>query len=608
MDRPAPVSRGARLTAFLTAAVLAAGIGACSREPPLPANTLVIAIEGNPTNLDPRQGTDAYSERIGHLLFNSLVRANDRGEIVPELALLWDHPDSLTYVFHLKPDVRFHDGTSLTSRDVRFTFESILDPESASPLRSNYENIRAIATPDPLTVIFRLREPQASFLANLIRGIVPANAAREAGKPFASHPVGSGPFRLVRMGDEAIDLEAFPACAFGAPALSGIRVRIIPDDTVRILELKKGNIHWIQNAVPLDLIPFLAKDPHLRIEVSPGTTYAYLGMNLTDPILKDRRVREAIARSIDRERIIREILNGTARPATGVLSPFHWAYEGRVSAYPYDPPRARALLDAAGYLPGRDRDGASRFTLLFKTSQNETARRVAEVIQQELSEVGIQMDIRSYEWGTFYADIKSGNFQLYTLNWVGITDPDIYYDIFYSKNIPPAGVNRNRYDNPALDRLLLAARRENDRTRRKAIYGEVQKIVARDLPYISLWTLDNVVVMRDNVVGYRPSPSGEWTRLKDVRLEEPIEPSHRRDARLQSGTSKHHPGNRAHRLSSRSVSPGGPARRRHTGDPSTVGNLDRDPCLAGVSLGGVAHGERPGYRPAALRRDADIPL
>lgn len=518
---------------LVRAAAIVLLVAGCAREAPLPPNTLVIAIEGNPTNLDPRFATDAYSERIDQLIFSSLVRTDARGEIVPELARSWDHPDPRTYIFHLRRGVRFHDGAPLTSRDVRYTFESIRDPSLASPYRTMFESVRAIETPDPHTVIFRLEEPQASFLTHTVRGIVPEDSASRLGKDFGVRPIGSGPFRLVRFRpDDSVDLEAFADCAFGAPLLSGIRIRIIPDDTVRVLELKKGNIHWIQNAVPLDLLPFLSRDPHLRTKISRGTTYAYLGMNLTDPILRDRRVREAIARAIDRERIIREILQGYARPATGILPPSHWAYDGDVTVFLYDPARARTLLDAAGYPMGRARDGKSRFALLFKTSQNETARRVAEVIQQELAEVGIRMDIRSYEWGTFYADIRSGNFQLYTLNWVGVTDPDIYYEIFYSKNTPPAGANRNRYDNPVLDRLVIAGRRSDDRDRRRTLYAEVQKIVAQDLPYISLWTLDNVIVMRDNVVADAPSPSGDWTSLKTVRFEEHRETADRRHAGL----------------------------------------------------------------------------
>jgi peptide/nickel transport system substrate-binding protein len=241
-------------------------------------------------------------------------------------------------------------------------------------------------------------------------------------------------------------------------------------------------------------------------------------MNLRDPRLADRRVRRALAHAIDRAAIIRTLLGGLAVEAAGLLPPAHWAHEPSAARYAHDPARARALLDEAGLV---DPDGGGplpRTSLTFKTSQNELSRRIAEVLQQQLAEVGIEMTIRSYEWGTFYADIKSGNFELYTLSWVGIVDPDIYYDVFHSASAPPAGSNRGGYANPALDRLLERGRRTMDPDARRTIYREVQRIIADDLPYVSLWYPMNVVVLTRRVDGFVPSPSGDWSSLASVTL------------------------------------------------------------------------------------------
>jgi peptide/nickel transport system substrate-binding protein len=227
-------------------------------------------------------------------------------------------------------------------------------------------------------------------------------------------------------------------------------------------------------------------------------------------------VRGACAGAIDRDAIIAGVYRGQARPATGLLPPGHWAYNGDVPTYPYDPAAARHLLDQAGF---PDPEGpAPRFSLTYKTSQNQLTRRIGEVLQEQLAQVGIQVAVRSYEWGTFYADIKAGNFQLYTLSWVGVTDPDIYNYAFHSKSVPPDGANRGRYANPDLDALLERGRTEDDRDRRKAIYAEVQRIVARDLPYVSLWHPESVLVRDRRLTGFVLSPVGDYTSLAHARL------------------------------------------------------------------------------------------
>ncbi|MEW6325869.1 MAG: ABC transporter substrate-binding protein, partial [Nitrospirota bacterium] len=384
----------------------------------------MIAIESSPVTLDPRFATDAYSERITHLLYSSLVHTDAAFRVEPELAERWEQPDPATYRFTLRRGVRFHDGRELTAEDVRYTFASILDPATASPHRAIYEMIDRIAVPEPYVIEFHLRAPHAPFLVNLVRGIVPAPLADSAGRDFSRRPVGSGPFRFVRWAaDERIELAAFSGYYGGAPAIGGIVVKIVPEETIRLLEVQKGNIDLIQNALPPEMLPGLDADGRFRVLAAPSTTYTYLGFNLRDRRLADRRVRQALAHAIDRSAIIKELLRGQAVEATGLLAPAHWAYEPAVARHDYDPGWARALLDAAG-LPDPDGDGpALRTTFGFKTSHNELARRIAEVIQQQLADVGVGMTIRSHEWGTFYADIKSGNFELYTLSWVGIVEP-----------------------------------------------------------------------------------------------------------------------------------------------------------------------------------------
>lgn len=487
----------------------------CTSPPPADP-PFVVAIEAAPTQFDPRLATDAYSERIGQLLFSRLLRSDPTGRKVGDLAERWELDGETVYTFHLKKNVRFHDGHPLTSEDIRYTFESILDPAFASPHRKNFEMISGIETPDAATIRFILKRPHAPFLTEMTRGIVPKHLAEKDPAAFSSHPIGSGPFQFVRYDpDDAVELAAFSDFFEGAPAIRRLLFRIIPEDSVRLLELEKGNIDLLQNAFPPDALPRLRQNARLKIIQAPGTTYTYLGFNLKDPILQNRAVREAIALAINRDEITEHLFKGLARPAAGLLSPSHWAYTDAVKTYRYDPDQAKKRLDEAGF---PDPPGASpRFNLIHKTSQNELARRVVEVIQRQLAQVGIEVTIRNYEWGTFYGDIKSGNFQTFTLSWVGVDDPDIYSNLFHSESIPPNGANRVFYRNPRLDRLVEAGRVILDPEKRKAIYKEVQQLVAEDLPYLSLWHTMNVAVMKKEVEGYILYPDGDFYALKEAR-------------------------------------------------------------------------------------------
>ncbi len=488
---------------------------ACSSRNSLPQGILVIGIEGNPTDLDPRTATDAYSNRIDSLIYNGLIRLGPQAEILPDLAQGYEIPDPLTYVFHLRKGVRFHDGTVLSARDVRYTFQSILDPKLGSTRAAAFAMVRTIETPDESTVVFKLKEPYAALLNALTTGVVPSPEGRKETSP----PPGTGPFRLqgFRRG-EKVTLEANPEYFEGPPTLKGVVFRVIPNDTTRVMEIEQGGVNLLYNAVPPDSLPLVEAEKKLAIIRAEGTGYSYLGLNLRDPILANPRVRKAIAFAIDRPAIIRDLLRGLARPASGVLAPSHWAYHGQVAPAEFDPARARRLLDEAGY-PDPDGEGPKkRFILSYKTSQDRLRIRIAEVIAQYLEAVGIGVEIKSYEWGTFFADIRNGNFQLFSLTWVGVTEPDIYYYIFHSRSLPPDGANRGGYANPGLDRLLEAGRREIDPGKRRAIYARVQEIVAEDLPYVSLWHHAEVVVLSREIQGFQVYPGGDLISLARVRI------------------------------------------------------------------------------------------
>ena len=471
----------------------------------------------------PRIGTDAQSQHLDGLIFDSLLAHDAQMNIVADLAERWEARDPLTYVFHLRQGVKFHDGRPLTSADVKFTFDSILDGTVKTPKRGAFRMVTAVEAPDDSTVVFHLREPYASFLWNLTKpgvGIVP----RGSGPEIAQRPIGTGPFRFVdAVTDQEIVLQRNPSYFGDAGEAAGVRgnvervrFRIVPDALVRALELRKGSADVAINSLSPDMVVTLAKERGIVADEQPGTTIAYIGFNLEDPVLSHREVRQALAYATDRPTLIKYLMRGQARAASSLLPPNHWAYDPDVPHYDFDPARAEQLLDAAGFKRGAD---GVRFRLEFKTSTEEYSRLLSEAIADEWQRVGVAVELRPLEFATFYADLQRGSFQVSAQRWVGgNNDPDIFESVFSSKKIPPNGSNRGHYRNPQLDLLIDQARMEMDREKRKVLLWEIQRIVAEDEPYINLWYPDNVCVHRQRLTNIVIPPAGDYDFIEGAKL------------------------------------------------------------------------------------------
>jgi peptide/nickel transport system substrate-binding protein len=476
---------------------------------------LVMIIESSPTNLDPRVGIDAQSERIDNLIFDDLLSRGDDLNVAPGLAESWDIPDPLTYIFHLHRGAIFHDGRPLTSRDVKWTFDSLLQGNIRSTKAAVYKFVDHIDAADDFTVVFHLKEADATLLWNLsdgAMGIVPYGSGDE----MTLHPIGSGPFKFVSAEtDREVVLERNDNYWGGNAKLARVRFAVVPDETTEALELRKGSGDLAINSLTPDTVVTLARDSNLTVESGPGTRLAYLGFNLRDPILSNVGVRQAIAYALDRRPMIEYLWRGEAQPARSVLPTQSWAYNGDVPVYQHDPEKAKQLLDAAGY-PAVD---GVRFHITMKTSTDPNTRLMVAVMQQQLREVGIVLDIRSFEFATFFADVQHGAFQMYGLRWIGGNeDPDIFEYAFHSSKFPPNGANRDYYSNPKVDGLIDKARRETDPKVRKTLYFEVQQILAEELPYINLWYLDNVLVHTNRVRGIKLNPAGNFDFLRTAEL------------------------------------------------------------------------------------------
>jgi peptide/nickel transport system substrate-binding protein len=498
--------------------LLFAAIGCEPRMRRTPDDTIVVLIDTPVTTADPRAQLTNYDNKLVRLVASGLT-AVDTGSLEPRLELATEiaQIDPTTIDVTLRDDARFSDGSPVTAADVAGTYMSVLDPDSTSASHKTLtDRFRSVEATAPRVARFHLKAPLATFRSDIDFGIV----SFHGGAPPAGSAIGAGPYRLRELTSTDAYLEANPYYYGPRPRLPNIDIKLVRDTAARLLMLVGGSADLIQNSVRLDLVGTVRDRPRVHIEASPGVILTYLMMNNDDPVLADRRVRRAIALTLDRPAIIAAKLGGLARPATGLLPPMHWAYSGAVPRWDHDLAAARRLLDEAGL---RDPDGdgpAPRLRLVFKTSADAFRVAIARVIAAQLAEVGIAVEVRSFEFATFFADIKKGAYQIASMQTAEITEPDFYFMYFHSSWIPtpanPDGFNRWRYRNPEVDRLTLAGREELDREKRRQIYTEVQRLVADDVPVVPLWHEDNVVMTNVEVQGYAITPNARLIGLRDV--------------------------------------------------------------------------------------------
>lgn len=482
-----------RSLALLTLLMLAA----CSAPD---EHALRFGLQSAPVTLDPRFAADATSERINRLLYRRLVDFDAHFRPVPALGT-WRKISPLHYRVSLGESGRtFHDGKRLTAHDVSATYRSVLDPNTGSPHRAALSAVADVRAVDDDTVDFFLADPQPLFPSALTLGILPERLLA-SGHAFQRAPVGSGPFKFVAWPDEGklrlqrvTDDQAFEFSK-------------VPDPTVRVLKIMRGELDMIQNDLPPELVRYAMARGDLQVRRAHGINFSYLGLNLQDPAVGKLAVRQAIAHAIDRDAIIRFVFGGAARAAQGFFPPEHWAADPGLPAYVHDPARARALLSALGYTPEQP------LRIVYKTSTDPLRVRLATIVQQQLAQVGIAADLRSYDWGTFFADVQAGRFQMYGLAWVGTKTPDVFKYALHSSSMPPHGANRGRFRDAEFDHLVEAA----DAAPTASAYRAVAQRMHALLPYVPLWYEDHVFIARRNIQGYAVAPDGNYDGLVNVR-------------------------------------------------------------------------------------------
>ena len=486
-------------------------------------DVFVIALGDNIRTIDPigSPSVDAASERVRTLIFNTLVKKNEKFEYAGELASdIKRSDDGLTYTFTLQDGVKFHDGRGLSSADVKYTLDLVFSSnfaKSASFYEGEGENKRSYVTsvqaPDARTIVVTLTKPWVGLLSNLVPVAIIPKDSYESQK---THPLGTGPFKFVRYDNtqQVCDVEAFSEYWEGAPKLPAVRVRVISDMNAMQAELQAGRVDIAPMPTSLspDAVKRLEQDPNLQVKTFQGSNVVLLTLNTASPPLDNVKVRQAIAYAIDRESLIKNLLLGYGKIAHSIIPEESWSYSpGRT--YSYDPSAAKRLLAEAGV----------RFDkpIVYKLSGSSIAgRQYAGVIQNQLKEVGIPVEIQTPEQNTLFDELRRGNFQIAYTQWVGGNqDPIFYKDLFATSEIPTQtrpSRNRSRYSNPELDALLDEAVNTFDRERGKDLFRRIQDIVSRDVPVFPMWYQSNIVIAKKNVQNIQVNASGDWGFVRNL--------------------------------------------------------------------------------------------
>jgi len=504
-----------RRTWMITLVILAVALASGADAAP-PKDAIVIGLLAEPVTMDPAQVTDLNSARVTKRIFEGLV-AQELGsyKLIPGLARSWDiSKDGLIYTFNLRPNVTFHDGTPFNAEAVKFCYERQLNEEGPYYKTGTYPyvkgflgNVQSIEVVNPLTVQIKLKAPLTPFLQYLAHQslfIYSPDALKKYGKDIVKNPVGTGPFKLEAWEPGVkVVLARNDQYWGGAPKLrQAIYVPII-EAQARLAAIKTGEIDLTID-VPPDSLDSLRKDPNITVAEANSSAVWYVALNTRHPILKDKRVRQAMNLAINKEAIIRDILKGTAIVSTGPMSPVYGPFrEEKTAQYPYDPAKAKALLKEAGYPNGFD----VTFFVPESGSGMQQPVEMGTVIQAQLLAVGIKAKIQTMEWGAYlkkYLDAPD----MAEMSWnPSIGDPDhVTYMLLSSDRFPPA-FNAGFFQNARVDELLRKGRTTVGDTERVAIYKEAQRIIADEAPWIFIDHGRQIIIHRKRVQGFKLHPN-----------------------------------------------------------------------------------------------------
>ena len=496
---------------------------------PAYGDVFVEPLHGNISGLIPQLTSDLYSSQVAGLIYNGLIGLDGHSKFVPELAESWNQSaDCRDITFKLRRGVKWHDGQPFTAADVLFTYNTIMNPKTPTARRDDFAAIESIDAPDPHTVRVKYKQPYARALmgwgtpilpAHLLKSFAEAGTLREAPQNW-NKPVGTGPYRFEELkSGEKIVVKANQDYFEGKPYLSRFVFRIIPSQATVFLELKAGGLDSAGMMRGLTALQYARQTDYPAFKKTyekyryASSQYTYLGLNMKDPRFADKRVRQAFAHAINRQDLIDGVLLGLGREATGPYKPGTWVYTDAVAKFPHDVAKAKKLLAAAGWKE-RNAEGilvkdGKPFQFELLTNQgNEERKKVAEIIQASLREIGIGVEIRILEWASFLKEyVKPRKFNAVVLGWQITEDPD-QYSIWHSSKIGPDDLNNVSFVNQEVDDLLEKGRTSCRREDRVKYYHRIQQILAEEQAYVFLFFRDTLPVLTKRVRGVEVTPNG----------------------------------------------------------------------------------------------------
>ncbi len=482
-------------------------------------NTLVVALSSEPLSLNPVYLSDLISFTVSELIFRGLVKFDKDMKIIPDLAESWEILNNGKEIkFKLKKGVLWHDGTEFTSNDVIFTYLTVISPKTSTHLAEVFGPLKNVIALDRYTVLVRYNEPYGSALESWRIGIIPEHVFRNGETnivSFDESPIGTGPYKLKKWEHGAkIILESFDNYYGGRPGIKNIILKIIPDTSTQLMELKTGAID-VMEISPLQFNQVM-NSPEISNNFNKYKTgsfrYGFLGLNMLDERFRDKRVRQAISYSIDKKWIIQSVFNNVGSPSTGPYPLEAWYFNPKAKYYDYNPAKAIDLLKDAGWQKGENgalyKNNVPFFFTIFTNFENKENLKIAQIIQDNLKKIGIKTEIQTFEWQTFRHNVVSKHqFEAIILSRAYLWDPDIY-DLWHSSKTDEGEWNFLSYKNPVIDNLLEKGRKTINQYERKKIYQKVQEILAEDQASIFLYNTELLFLAHKKIKGIVPSPAG----------------------------------------------------------------------------------------------------
>ncbi len=489
--------------------------------PAASGGTLRVGLDVDAGTGDVRLMRDTSAGRLKELVYSGLIWMKPDYTPAPQLAESWENPDPKTWIFHLRKGVKFHNGQELKAADVKYTFDTELDPKTAAPNASFYTPIQKTEVVDDYTVKFTLDAPYGPFLTYMDLGILPKAAAEAAGAEFGNKPIGTGPFKLVswKRGD-TIEFEANADYFEGRPKLDKITFKIVPDNSARVVALESGDLDLVFSPLSPQDVTRMATKTGFKVNRVPAAGYTYISLNTSDPILSDVKVRQAISFLVNRQQITDTIYKGIGKVAKGPIPPGMWAYTDDLPSYDYSTTKAAQLLDDAGWKAGADgkrtKNGQPLKLTLRTHTEDPDRRQVIEVLQAEFTKAGIQADTQVNDFATMLNDMTASKYQIAVIGWLNLQNPD--RAMFRQFTIGGAG-NYGKYNNPDVDKLIKDARTTLDQNAAKALYVKASQQIVQDAPYIFLQYQEYIVIQSAKVNGFVMNPIQYFGSIKDVTLQ-----------------------------------------------------------------------------------------